>query len=82
MGMSARKAIESLVDRGILTPEQGALILARPARREPCPACGERPGPLDYVCGGCSARKARDARRFWQDVMDREEAARRDAAVA
>lgn len=72
MGMSARKAIESLVGRGILTAEQAALILARPARREPCLGCGERAERLDYVCGGCGQLKAREPRRFWDATRDRE----------
>jgi len=72
MGMSARKAIESLVGRGILTPEQAALILTRPTKREPCPGCGERAEKLDYVCAGCGQLKAREPRRFWDATRDRE----------
>lgn len=55
-----------------------ALALSPIKTREPrvrtgvCPACGQKSLRGDFVCGACSALKAKSDRRFWQLVDNRE----------
>jgi hypothetical protein len=54
-----------------------ALALSPIKTREPrvridvCPACGQKSMRGDFVCGACSALKAKSDRRFWQLVDNR-----------